>query len=148
MKEDNPRVYLSTRIAWCSEARELEDELIGQGIEVENPCHIMPSEIPPADRQRVVSSECYKMINRSDAVVLLISGGSGTVGRDCSAEVGYTVAQEKPIFAYGKEEALGNLLKVDDGQRFMLTGQIEELKAIGTSEELAEEIWHFHSRLK
>jgi nucleoside 2-deoxyribosyltransferase len=157
MKEDSPRVYLSTRIAWCTEASQLEDELVGQGIKVENPCHIMPSGIPPADRQEVVSRKCYEMIDRSDAVVLLTSGEDGEVGRDCTVEVGYATAQSKPVFAYGKEEDFRLLFEkeleetISTGRlqsRFMLVGSIDQLRTIETSEELVEKIRQLPSRLK
>lgn len=99
MTENQRSVYLSVRIKNYELASDVQDRLEQYGIKVFNPCSITPNNIAPENIPEWIADACYKMIDDSDCVVLLAGDGSD-FGNDCSAELGYTKASNKPAFIF------------------------------------------------
>ena len=95
--ENAPSCYLSVRIKNRHKANDIRSQLQDRGVRVYNPCDITPVGIPPSDFPRYVAEACYAMMEKSSSTVL-IAGSGDDFGRDCSTELGYTVAARKPVY--------------------------------------------------
>lgn len=93
-----PVVYLCIPIQYCKDGALIEETLDRLGITVLNPCRITPEEMATSKDSipRAVAMKCWSMIDASSALVLY----ADYYGRDCAAEIGYAIAQGKPIYPY------------------------------------------------
>ncbi len=88
------RTYLSIPIKHRNESYYIASALREHGIQVLNPCDIMPEGIPAADMPAAIAEQCYAMIDAADAVILF----ADYYGRDCAAEAGYALCAGKPVY--------------------------------------------------
>lgn len=88
------RLYLSIPIKHCSEAQLIESALENAGLSVLNPCHITPQDLPKEQIPAAIARQCIDLIESSQGLILFTE----YYGRDCSAEVGYAIARQKPVF--------------------------------------------------
>lgn len=112
--------YLSVRIKNSSVAFGLQNELEDMGIAVRNPCLITPR-VEPEQLPEYIARECYRMIDTSPFVVLVVRGGDD-FGNDCAAEVGYAFHARKRVLVFAGEansveEAGKSLFGHDDTRR-------------------------------
>lgn len=112
---EQPSTYLSVRIKNHEKAGRVADYLTEMGIKVNNPCDITPPDASLDQLRTNINVACYQMIDESHSTVLVAGDGSD-FGRDCAAELGYTIASKKPIYIYIDEstikEAHTNLKKI------------------------------------
>ncbi len=88
------QLYLSIPIKYCSQAQLIESALKNAGLVILNPCHITPLDMPKEHIPAAIARQCIELIESSKGVILF----TDYYGRDCSAEVGYAIARQKPIF--------------------------------------------------
>lgn len=99
------KVYLSIPIRHREQARIIEFRLQEDGIIVLNPCNLQFVDCPKEEIPETVAKKCWEMIDESLAIILFVD----YYGRDCAAEMGYSIAKNKPIFPFGFSEQSSQL---------------------------------------
>jgi nucleoside 2-deoxyribosyltransferase len=96
------------------------------GLRVFNPCKIIIPDLPRERMPAYIARECYRLIDIADGIILFVD----YYGRDCAAEIGYSIARNKNVFPYSKEGVNSLYLEQDWMIRPMLrplSRSIEEL---------------------